>query len=54
MLIPVEPPSRPVDPARFALFDLGFRPFYLLAGAHAAYSAAQIGTESAAWAPASR
>jgi uncharacterized protein involved in response to NO len=36
MHIPIEPPSRPVDPARFALFDLGFRPFYLLAGIYAA------------------
>jgi len=36
MLIPIDPPSRPADPARFALFDLGFRPFYLLAGAYAA------------------
>ena len=36
MLIPVEAPARPVDPGRFALFDLGFRPLYLLAGAFAA------------------
>jgi uncharacterized protein involved in response to NO len=26
----------PADPGRIALFDLGFRPFYLLAGAYAA------------------
>jgi len=36
MLIPVDPPARPVDASRCALFDLGFRPFYLLAGAYAA------------------
>jgi hypothetical protein len=33
MQIPLDPPVRPVDPTRFALFDLGFRPLYLLAGA---------------------
>lgn len=32
----IQDPARAVDPARFALFDLGFRPFYLLAGAFAA------------------
>jgi uncharacterized protein involved in response to NO len=36
MPMTIESPSRPVDPRRFALFDLGFRPFYLLAGAYAA------------------
>jgi len=51
MLIPVEPPSRPVDPARFALFDLGFRPFYLLAGAYAALSVPIWAAEYAGWLP---
>jgi uncharacterized protein involved in response to NO len=32
----IQDPRRAVDPSRFALFDLGFRPFYLLAGAFAA------------------
>jgi uncharacterized protein involved in response to NO len=36
MLIPLESPQRPADPGRFALFDLGFRPFYLLAAVYAA------------------
>ncbi len=36
MVMTIDPPSRPVDPDRFALLDLGFRPFYLLAGAYAA------------------
>jgi len=36
MVMTIDPPSRPVDPGRFALLDLGFRPFYLLAGAFAA------------------
>jgi uncharacterized protein involved in response to NO len=34
----IQDPARAVDPSRFALFDLGFRPFYLLAGAFAALS----------------
>ena len=32
----IHDPRQAVDPSRFALFDLGFRPFYLLAGAFAA------------------
>lgn len=51
MLIPLEAPSQPVDPARFALFDLGFRPFYLLAGAYAALAIPLWGLEYAGWLP---
>lgn len=36
--IPAEDPLAPRPPAGFALFALGFRPFYLLAGAFAALS----------------
>jgi hypothetical protein len=35
MQISNDPPVRPVDPSRFALFELGFRLHYLLAGAFA-------------------
>ena len=35
----------------FALFELGFRPFYLLAGAYAALSVAFWGLEYAGWLP---
>ena len=37
-LILAEEPLAPRPPARFALFALGFRPFYLLAGAFATLS----------------
>jgi len=37
ILLPVEEPPRPV-PRRFALWDLGFRPFYFLASVFAALS----------------
>jgi hypothetical protein len=43
MLIPVATPTHPVEPTRFALLDLGFRPFYLLAGAYAALAARRHG-----------
>ena len=36
MKIPAHPPATPGVPPGFALFALGFRPFYLLAGAFAA------------------
>jgi uncharacterized protein involved in response to NO len=51
MHIPIEPPSPAVDPARFALFDLGFRPFYLLAGAYAALAVPLWAAEYAGWLP---
>ncbi|HEX5091225.1 MAG TPA: NnrS family protein [Burkholderiales bacterium] len=51
MLVSVDPPSPPVDPARFALFDLGFRPFYLLAGAYAALAVPLWAAEYAGWLP---
>ncbi len=38
-------------PQRFALFELGFRPFYLLAGAYAALSVALWGLQYAGWLP---
>jgi uncharacterized protein involved in response to NO len=51
MHIAIEPPSPPVDPARFALFDLGFRPFYLAAGAYAALAVPLWAAEYAGWLP---
>lgn len=51
MLIPIEPPARTIDPARFALFDLGFRPFYLLAGAYAALAVPLWALQYAGWLP---
>ena len=39
--IPIEEPQRPaIDPTGFALWQLGFRPFYLLASVFAALSIA--------------
>jgi uncharacterized protein involved in response to NO len=38
LIQPQEPARRSVPPGRFALWDLGFRPFYLLAAAFAALS----------------
>jgi uncharacterized protein involved in response to NO len=51
MLIPIETHARNVDPARFALFDLGFRPFYLLAGAYAALAVPLWALQYAGWLP---
>lgn len=51
MLIPLESPTQRVDPARFALFDLGFRPFYLLAGAYAALAVPLWAAQYAGWLP---
>ncbi len=51
MVIPISPPARPVDPSRFALFDLGFRPFYLLAGAYAALAVPIWALQYAGWLP---
>jgi len=51
MLIPLATPAQPVDPARVALFDLGFRPFYLLAGAYAALAVPLWAMQYAGWLP---
>ena len=51
MLIPADPPARPVDASRFALFDLGFRPFYLLAGAYAGLAVPLWALQYAGWLP---
>lgn len=51
MVIPISPPARPVDPSRFALFDLGFRPLYLLAGAYAALAVPVWALQYAGWLP---
>ena len=51
MLIPADPPARPVDASRCALFDLGFRPFYLLAGAYAALAVPLWALQYAGWLP---
>jgi len=51
MLVPLQSPSHPVDPSRFALFDLGFRPFYLLAGAFAALAVPLWALQYAGWLP---
>lgn len=40
-----------MDPSRFALFDLGFRPLYLLAGAYAALSVPIWALQYAGWLP---
>jgi len=51
VVIPISPPARPVDPSRFALFDLGFRPFYLLAGAYAALAVPLWALQYGGWLP---
>lgn len=51
MVMQIQAPPRPVDPQRFALFDLGFRPFYLLAGAYAALAVPLWAAEYAGWLP---
>ena len=51
MLTSINPPAAPVDPSRFALFDLGFRPFYLLAGAYAALAVPLWALQYAGWLP---
>lgn len=51
MLIPNEPPSPHVTPSRIAILDLGFRPFYLLAGAFAALAVPLWGLQYAGWLP---
>ena len=51
MQISIDPPERPVGPSRFALFDLGFRPLYLLAGAYAALAVPLWGLQYAGWLP---
>ena len=51
MTMTISPPARPVDPSRFALFDLGFRPFYLLAGAYAALAVPLWALQYAGWLP---
>lgn len=51
MPIAIHPPAPPVDPQRFALFDLGFRPLYLLAGAYAALSVPIWALQYAGWLP---
>lgn len=50
-MISISPPTKPVDPSRFALFDLGFRPLYLLAGAYAALSVPIWALQYAGWLP---
>jgi uncharacterized protein involved in response to NO len=51
MLIPLEPHAKTVDPQRCALFDLGFRPFYLLAGAYATLAVPLWAAQYAGWLP---
>jgi uncharacterized protein involved in response to NO len=51
MTMTISPPARPVDPSRFALFDLGFRPFYLLAGAYAALAVPVWALQYGGWLP---
>ena len=51
MLTSINPPAASVDPSRFALFDLGFRPFYLLAGAYAALAVPVWALQYAGWLP---
>ena len=49
-MLRIDEPS-PAPARRFALWDLGFRPFYLLASAFAALSVALWALESAGWLP---
>lgn len=49
MVMHIQAPQRPVDPGRFALLDLGFRPFYLLAGAYAALAVPLWAAQYAGW-----
>ena len=51
-LIGIEDPRPARPPAGFALFALGFRPFYLLAGALAALSVPAWAAQFAGWLPA--
>jgi len=50
-ITPISTPAQPLDPARFALFDLGFRPLYLLAGAYAALAVPLWTLQYAGWLP---
>jgi uncharacterized protein involved in response to NO len=47
----IHDPRRAVDPSRFALLDLGFRPCYLLAGAFAALAVPLWALQYAGWLP---
>jgi uncharacterized protein involved in response to NO len=49
LLMPAEPQT--AAPRGFALFALGFRPFYLLAGAYAALSLPLWAAQYAGWLP---
>jgi uncharacterized protein involved in response to NO len=51
MLTPITPPTPPVVPGQCALFALGFRPFYLLAGAFAALAVPVWALQYARWLP---
>jgi uncharacterized protein involved in response to NO len=51
MAVSIDSPTPPVDASRFALFDLGFRPLYLLAGAFAALAVPLWGLQYAGWLP---
>jgi uncharacterized protein involved in response to NO len=51
MQISAHPPANPGVPPRFALFALGFRPFYLLAGAYAALAVPLWALQYAGWLP---
>ncbi len=51
MQIEAPAPARPGSPPGFALFALGFRPFYLLAGAYAALAVPLWALQYAGWLP---
>jgi uncharacterized protein involved in response to NO len=51
MQISAHPPANPGVPPGFALFALGFRPFYLLAGAYAALAVPLWALQYAGWLP---
>lgn len=51
-MIPISEPPPRIPPTGFALWQLGFRPFYLLASAFAASSIALWGLQLAGWLPA--
>lgn len=51
MILPAEPGGKPAPGGRAAIFALGFRPFYLLAGAYAALGVPLWALQYLGWLP---
>ena len=51
MILPAEPGGKPAPASRAAMFALGFRPFYLLAGAYAALGVPLWALQYLGWLP---